>query len=540
MKVLCLVALAALFSLVTALNAQTIRVTVNGDPVNFVGTGPQMIGGRVLVPLRGVMEKLGAQVGYDGRTKRISAQKGNIDLTLTIGSTAAIVNGVPRTLDVPAQMINGTTMVPLRFMGESLGADIKWDAASSTIAITTGTTVETTTISITSFQIEALPWIRRGFGADFKLTGSPGGQASVWVSGVPGEVKLAEGPAGTYTGKFVPAADSYLKEASIIGRLVVGTSEKLIQAARTLSADTSHPTAINKSPSSTSVNTGTPDISLSYNDTGSGLDLSAITIKVNNVDVTKKGAAINPDFVFYRPTEALPKQSVQVVVHLVDLAGNSADVTWSFNVTSDAVGKVTIFDHTARQGVEPKGKISFRLDTEPGSKVTLSSSNNVIKDLPLKESPAGIFRGVYQLKDGDTFNNDRVIATITLPGGTTFTTEAVKRIARVGSKTFGPATITSHKGGEKIAGTAVLAGTALPGAKVNVRLSYATTMLSSLRVTGNLADVTVTADANGNWKTDPIDTGLTLKGSNTEYTVTAIAIDSLGKPAEATVIKLKG
>jgi hypothetical protein len=436
-------------------------------------------------------------------------------------------------------MISGTTMVPLRFMGESLGADIKWDAATSTITITTGGNNQTGTVSITGFQVDAPVWIKSGGSAEFKLMGTPGGQASVLISGMAGEVRLTEGPAGTYTGKTTPGNDVYLKEASVIGRLVIGTSEKLIQAARTISADTSAPTAKTPVPSGP-VNTGTPDISLLYSDTGSGLDLKAITIKVNGVDVTKKGAAINPDFIFYRPTEALPKQKISVTVHLVDLAGNAADMTWNFDVINATAGKVTIFDHTARQGVEPKGKISFRLDTEPGSKVTLSTSNGVIRDLPLKESPAGIFRGVYQLKDGDTFNEDKVIATITLPNGTTFTTEAIKRIARVGSKTFGPATITSHKAGDKVSGNIVVTGTALPGVKVNVRLSYATTMLNSLRVNGNLADVTVTADAGGNWKTEALDTGLTLKGSNTEYTVTATAIDPQGKAAEATSIKLKG
>ncbi|MEQ1933015.1 MAG: stalk domain-containing protein [Fimbriimonadaceae bacterium] len=541
MKVSRLVGLAVFFLVASSSFAQVIRVTVNGDPVTFIGTGPQMIGGRVLVPLRGVMEKLGAQVGYDGATKRISAQKGNIDLTLTIGSTAAIVNGEAKTLDVPAQMISGTTMVPLRFMGESLGADIKWDATTSTIAITTGTGVDTntSTVTISGFQIDAPAWVKKGSAADFRLTGTAGGQATAVVSGANGEVRLTEGPAGTYTGRFIPTDTSFLKESSVVARLVVGKSEKLIQAGRTISVDGSVPRVRNFAPDS-SVNLGTPDISLSYSDEGSGLDFSKITIRVDGVDVTKK-ASINPDFIFYRPSEALPKRNgIQVVVHVQDLAGNSTEATWSFNVANATAGKVTIFDHTARQGVEPKGKISFRLDTEPGSRVTLTSSNGVIKDLPMKESPAGVFRGVYQLKDGDTFNNDKVIATVVLPSGTSFTTEAVKRIARVGSKTFGPAAITSHKAGDKVAGNIILQGNALPGVKVNVRLSYATTMLGQLRVTGNLADVTVTADALGNWKTDPIDTGLTLKGSNTEYTVTATAIDPAGKAAEATVVKLKG
>lgn len=538
-------------------SAQQIRVTVNGDPVVFTGTLPQSIGGRILVPLRGVMEKLGAFVGYDGPTKTVTAQKGNIDIQMRLGDRNARVNGQDRLLDVPAQTINGTTMVPLRFMGEALGADIKWDGANSLIIIsTTGDTGNTGggntgggntgggntggTLAISRFDIQSEPWVRLGDSARFTLVGTPGGQASVIISGLNNPIPLTEGPAGTYTGSYAPGNGAFLKESSVIAQLKLGGSEKLIQAGKTISTDTVAPVIENASPMG-NVNVGSPDISASLNDQGSGIDLKSVKLRVAGQDVKATDFTINPTFVFYRPKDNLKNGTVPVELTVRDLSGNEVSAKWSFSLNSKTNAKVTIFDHTARQGVEPMGQIHFRLDTEPGSKVVLYSSNGVIRDLAMKESPAGVYRGTYQVKQNDTFNNDKVFADITLPNGTKFTAEAVKRILRVGSKTFGPATITSPAEGAKAGNPLTITGTGLPGTKVNVRVSYATTMLNALRVTGNIADVTVDVDKNGNWKTTA-DLGNTLRGSNTEYTVTATAIDpnDNNKKATAVTVKLKG
>lgn len=532
-------------------SAQQIRVTVNGDPVTFFGTQPQSIGGRVLVPLRGVMEKLGAFVGYDGPSKTVTAQKGNIDITLRLGDRNARVNGQDRLLDVPAQTINGTTMVPLRFMGEALGADIKWDAATSMIAIsTTGDTGGGDTgggdtgggaLSITNFQIQSSPWLRLGEQARFTLTGTPGSQVSVIISGLQNPITLTEGPAGTYTGSWAPNNQTFLKESSVIAQLRKGGAEKLIQAGRTISADTVPPTVDNASPTG-NVNVGAPDISANLNDEGSGVDVNSVRLRVGNAEVKKADFTVNSGFVFYRPKDNLKNGTVPVELIVRDLSGNEISAKWSFSLNSKTTAKVTIFDHTARQGVEPMGQVHFRLDTEPGSRVVIYSSNGVIRDLVMKESPAGVYRVTYQLKANDQFNNDKVFADITLPNGTKFTAEAVKRILRVGSKTFGPAVFSSPAEGTKASNPLVVSGTALPGTKVNARVSYATTMLNALRVTGNLADVTVDVDRNGNWKTAGIDLGTTLRGSNTEYTVTATAIDpnDNNKKATAVTLKLKG
>src|SRR5687768_14234479 len=83
-------------------SGQTISVYVDGDPVRFSGVTPQRIEGRVLVPLRGVMEKLGAYVSYQAATKTVTANRGDVDLQLTLGQRRAVLNGREVMLDVPA------------------------------------------------------------------------------------------------------------------------------------------------------------------------------------------------------------------------------------------------------------------------------------------------------------------------------------------------------------------------------------------------------------------------------------------------------
>src|SRR5579864_1735074 len=80
---------------------QTIAVYVDGRLVSF-DVPPQVIQGRVLVPLRGVFEQLGATVDYDAHTQHILAVRGSQTVELTIGSRQARVGDQPKLLDVPA------------------------------------------------------------------------------------------------------------------------------------------------------------------------------------------------------------------------------------------------------------------------------------------------------------------------------------------------------------------------------------------------------------------------------------------------------
>lgn len=114
-----------------------IGVIVNGRQINVGSVAPIREGGRVLVPLRGVLESLGANVSFDYSTSTVRAQRGATTIALRLGSTQAYVNGQLRTLDVPARTVNGRTIVPLRFMSEALGATVQYNGSQNAVYITT-------------------------------------------------------------------------------------------------------------------------------------------------------------------------------------------------------------------------------------------------------------------------------------------------------------------------------------------------------------------------------------------------------------------
>jgi hypothetical protein len=115
-------------------SAPYVHVFVDGRPVGF-DVPPQIDNGRVLVPLRGVFERLGATVAWDDRTQTVLAQRGSTYVSLVIGNTRAMIDGRPAAMDVPAMLVGGRTMVPLRFVSQALGATVNWDASTSTVAI---------------------------------------------------------------------------------------------------------------------------------------------------------------------------------------------------------------------------------------------------------------------------------------------------------------------------------------------------------------------------------------------------------------------
>ncbi len=124
------------FKSMDSLPKQEISVTVNGKKLEFPQQSPVISDNRTLVPLREIFEALGATVEWDGNTKTVNSQKGNISVSLTINSDKIYVNGAEKIIDVPAKIINNKTMVPVRAVSESYNCSVVWDAASKTVVIT--------------------------------------------------------------------------------------------------------------------------------------------------------------------------------------------------------------------------------------------------------------------------------------------------------------------------------------------------------------------------------------------------------------------
>lgn len=94
--------------------------------------------GRTLVPMRAFFEALGADVSWDPDTRTAIGVRGDIEVKIPIDSIHPTVNQGIAVIDVPAQIVDGRTYIPLRFVGQALGDEVSWDGATRTITITRG------------------------------------------------------------------------------------------------------------------------------------------------------------------------------------------------------------------------------------------------------------------------------------------------------------------------------------------------------------------------------------------------------------------
>jgi len=115
-----------------------IRVTIDGEQVNFVGQTPIIVNDRTLVPVRGVFEQLGFYPAWNNETRQATLTRADYTIVITIGSNVFITNGQSHHLDVYAQIINDATLLPLRHVLESIGYELNWDGNTRTVLITTG------------------------------------------------------------------------------------------------------------------------------------------------------------------------------------------------------------------------------------------------------------------------------------------------------------------------------------------------------------------------------------------------------------------
>jgi hypothetical protein len=113
---------------------QPINVTVDGRILR-TDVPPVIMQGRTMIPFRSIFEALGAVVHWDESTRTVTGSKDTAVVTLRIGSRIAVVNGVQVPVEVPGIILGGRTMVPARFVAESLGADVRWIEETRTVAV---------------------------------------------------------------------------------------------------------------------------------------------------------------------------------------------------------------------------------------------------------------------------------------------------------------------------------------------------------------------------------------------------------------------
>ena len=114
--------------------------TVNGS-TRTLDSPPIIKNGRTLLPIRAVVEALGGTAGWDATERKVTVTLSSTTIELWIGKSIAKVNGIDTPIDatnskVVPEIINSRTMLPLRFVAESLDCTVEWDGTTKTITIT--------------------------------------------------------------------------------------------------------------------------------------------------------------------------------------------------------------------------------------------------------------------------------------------------------------------------------------------------------------------------------------------------------------------
>ncbi|MEL7566429.1 MAG: substrate-binding domain-containing protein [Dehalobacterium sp.] len=124
------------FSLaVTAFTADGIKVKFDGREL-ALDVAPVVSNGSTLVPISAIAGDMGGDSVYNPTDKTIVITTADNKIELKVDSKNAKVNGAAKTLEVAAKVINGRTMIPLRFVGEALGAEVSYSDSAKTVTIT--------------------------------------------------------------------------------------------------------------------------------------------------------------------------------------------------------------------------------------------------------------------------------------------------------------------------------------------------------------------------------------------------------------------
>lgn len=116
-----------------------VSVVVNGQAVEFEDQQPVIIGGRTLLPVRGVMEALGKTVTWDENEHRAVITDGSTTISLGIGDSImrkkTAEGEYEVQLDTVPMIINDRTCLPIRAAAEAFGAEVDWNDAVKTVII---------------------------------------------------------------------------------------------------------------------------------------------------------------------------------------------------------------------------------------------------------------------------------------------------------------------------------------------------------------------------------------------------------------------
>lgn len=119
-----------------ARSGRTPVVMVNGRPVAG-DVDPVVVNGRMQGGLRALFAAIGARISWLSRARTARVVSGSLTIEVPVGSRIAKVNGAQVDMGGPARIVNGRTVVPVRFFADATGAQISWDSETGAAKVWT-------------------------------------------------------------------------------------------------------------------------------------------------------------------------------------------------------------------------------------------------------------------------------------------------------------------------------------------------------------------------------------------------------------------
>lgn len=335
----------------TAVADSQVQTMLDGRVLSF-DQPAIMQDGRVMVPLRGIFESLGADVLFDNRTRTIKATKGDRVVELTLGSREARINGATSYLDVPASTMGGRTLVPLRFVSESLGADVRWMPSTRTVALTSSGTpsdlnnlpsqppvAASETPKLRNLVHSARSPLREGDRLVVSFNGDSGGQASFDLMGIANGIPMREVSNGRYEGDMVVRQGMNVEKATLVARLRRGDKEGVLESRRAVSIDYGNNNNNNNNNNNAQLSPAQGSVVYNSRPTvhaelNSNVRNGSTRIYLDGNEVTGQ-SSVNGSSVNFVPNYDLTNGDHRISIQAVDNAGRNINRDWTFTVNAN-------------------------------------------------------------------------------------------------------------------------------------------------------------------------------------------------------------
>ncbi len=508
MKKLLFISLVLAFVL-SAVGAFAITVVVNGQTLPSSPPAIQR-SDRVLLPLRTVFESLGADVRWEAATQTITATRGDTTVRMTINQPSAYVNDRVVTLDVPPQLIGDYTYVPVRFPAEAFGADVGWEEVTRTVNISLAEVV----------QPQPYP--------------QPYPQPVPQPYPQPLPQPLPEPQGGSTTGTI----------SSIANNRVALMANDELQIYRITPS-----TIILSQNSQADIGDLLPGdrAKVQYDDAGNAISVRATYETVEGVVIAKSADEIEID-TRSEQFRVLPRVTVttrdRTAADYNDIKVGDRVTLRITPDTSDVYGIMLRARGTAEAPLRIVGNFPDQLTsgevyrltiTGPGGGRARFSLGDWRRDMPMTEDlyQSGTYRGTFTVPNLTEPREEPLIVTLVTQEGRTLTlrSRTLLQFRPSSQPTEMRLRLISPIYDDQVGDSVIVEGYTEPYAKVSLTITWRGTTAGGRVESGRAVRAVVTADARGHFATPPIslDVDTSVPPEDIRYTLTAIARDQQGQ-----------